>query len=86
MARYIKTTGLAALAQQAGVSETAMKSFIATQRADGNVAAVLAYVDANPGATEADVQNGAVEGSVLDAQTTARLLLLLVYVGLIVEF
>ena len=86
MARYIKATNLAALAQQAGVSEAALLTFIATHRANGNVAAVLAYVGANPGATEADVQDGAVEGSVLDAQTTERLLLLLVYVGLIVEF
>lgn len=86
MSPYIKTTDLAALAQQAGVNEAALKSFITTNRTNGNVAAVLAYVDANPGATDADVQNEAVEGSVLDAQTTARLLLLLVYVGLIVEF
>lgn len=85
MARWIAKGTLQALATEFGVTPAQVRSFLTTQRNNGNIAAVLAFVEANQGATDAEVEAGAVAGGI-DPTTTTRILALLKSAGYVESF
>ena len=84
MARYIHRDDLATLATQFGVTQNQVLTFITTQRNNGNIEAVATYINANPGASDTEIETGAVPG--IDATVLSRILALLSYAGRIAEF
>lgn len=85
MARYIHVDDLESLATSLGVTPEQVKAFVNQQRSNGNIQAIVQYIDDNPGVTETDIENNA-QPSALDATTVQRILQLLIYVGIIEQF
>jgi len=85
MDRYIATQDLQTLATEYEVTTEQVLQFIQNERSSGNIDAVYAYVNANPGATLSEVATDAVQGG-LDQTTAEHILRLLEFAGWIVKF
>jgi predicted transcriptional regulator len=73
MARWIAANTLAELAVSLGVTEANIKTFLATHRANGNIDRVLAYVAANPGADNTEIEAAMVLSSTIITNILALL-------------
>jgi hypothetical protein len=82
MAHYIATNTIEALAASVGATVAVVKTFIQTHRANGNIGAVLTYIEDNPGATEVEIETA----TAIAAQVVANILKLLEFTGHIEQF